>query len=247
MKQGQTKNPSGEKRTGLARVLSKMGYCSRTEAAELVRAGRVALNGEIRRDPETPVYMGKDRVEVDGAAVKATEKIYWMLHKPRGLVTTADDEKGRDTVYTLLPEGLPWMGPVGRLDMASEGLLLMTNDTEWAARITAPESHLEKTYHVQIGRMADDALLRKFEAGVTDDGELLKARRASLLRAGDKNCWIEVVLDEGKNRQIRRMVEAAGIEVLRLVRVAIGRLPLGDLPKGQARELTAEELRLFKF
>ncbi|MEZ0225910.1 MAG: pseudouridine synthase [Alphaproteobacteria bacterium] len=237
---------AGGKRTGLARVLSKMGYCSRTEAAELVRAGRVTLNGEVRRDPETPVYMGKDRVEVDGAAVKATEKIYWMLHKPRGLVTTADDEKGRDTVYTLLPEGLPWMGPVGRLDMASEGLLLMTNDTEWAARITAPESHLEKTYHVQIGRVADDVLLKKFEAGITDDGDLLKAKRASLLRTGDKNCWIEVVLDEGKNRQIRRMVESSGCEVLRLIRVAIGRLPLGDLPKGDARPLTPAELRLLQ-
>lgn len=246
MKQRKTQNAEGSKRTGLARVLSKMGHCSRTEAAELVRAGRVTLNGAVRRDPETPVYMGQDRVEVDGAALKAKEKIYWMLNKPRGLITTADDEKGRDTVYTLLPEGLPWMGPVGRLDMASEGLLLMTNDTEWAARITAPESHLEKTYHVQIVRMADDALLKKFEAGITDDGDLLKARRASLLRTGDKNCWIEVVLDEGKNRQIRRMVEASGCEVLRLIRVAIGRLLLGDLPKGEARPLTAEELRLFK-
>ncbi len=239
-------NADGEKRTGLARVLSKMGYCSRTEAAELVRAERVTLNGKVHRDPETPVSMGKDRVEVDGVAVKAAKKVYWMIHKPRGLVTTADDERGRETVYTLLPKGLPWMGPVGRLDMASEGLLLMTNDTAWAARITAPESHLEKTYHVQIDRVADGALLEKFEAGIRDEGELLKARRARLLRTGDKNCWIEIILDEGKNRQIRRMVEAANIEVLRLLRVAIGKLPLGDLPKGQARELTAAELRLLK-
>jgi 23S rRNA pseudouridine2605 synthase len=243
-KQVKTQNTAGEKRTGLARVLSKMGYCSRTEAAELVRAGRVTLNGEVRLDPETPVRMGKDRVEVDGAPLKEAHKVYWMLNKPRGIVTTADDEKGRETVYTLLPEGLPWMGPVGRLDMASEGLLLMTNDTEWAARITAPESHLEKTYHVQIGRVADEALLQKFESGIHDKGELLKASRARLLRAGDKNCWIEVVLEEGKNRQIRRMVESVGAPVLRLVRIAIGRLPLGDLPKGAARELTEAELRL---
>ncbi|TAL36910.1 MAG: rRNA pseudouridine synthase [Alphaproteobacteria bacterium] len=246
MKQRKMQNADGGKRTGLARVLSKMGYCSRTEAAELVRAGRVTLNGDVRRDPETPVYMGQDRVEVDGTLLKATDKIYWMLNKPRGLVTTADDEKGRDTVYTLLPEGLPWMGPVGRLDMASEGLLLMTNDTEWAARITAPESHLEKTYNVQIGRLADDALLERLEAGVLDEGELLKAKRARLLRSGDKNCWIEVVLEEGRNRQIRRMVEASGIEVLRLVRVAIGGLLLGDLPKGEARPLTPAELQLLK-
>jgi len=116
-------NDGGEKRTGLARVISKMGYCSRTKAAELVRAGRVTLNGQIYRDPETPVRMGRDRVEVDGAAIKATDKVYWMLNKPRGIVTTADDERGRETVYALLPEGLPWMGPVGRLDLASEGLL----------------------------------------------------------------------------------------------------------------------------
>lgn len=217
-----------------------MGYCSRSEAEGLVRAGRVALNGEVTLDPETPVRMGIDGVSVDGKTVQATSKVYWMLNKPRGIVTTADDEKGRDTVYTLLPQGLPWMGPVGRLDMDSEGLLLMTNDTEWANRITAPESHLEKTYHVQIGRAADAALLKRLEDGIDDGGEWLKAKRAGLL----KNGWLEIVLEEGKNRQIRRMAEASGAEVLRLVRVAIGGLELGDLPKGAARELTAAELRL---
>ncbi|MEZ0262024.1 MAG: pseudouridine synthase [Alphaproteobacteria bacterium] len=236
--------PDTTKRYGLARVLSKMGYCSRKAAEELVIAGRVALNGVVRTDPETPVRMGYDEISVDGKAVEAQTKVYWMLNKPRGLVTTADDEKGRETVYTLLPKGLPWMGPVGRLDMASEGLLLMTNDTEWANRITAPESHLEKTYHVQIGRVADQLLLERFETGVEDGGEVLKAKRASMLREGERNCWLEIVLEEGKNRQIRRMVEAAGIEVLRLVRVKIGRLELGELQKGAARELTAGELKL---
>ena len=235
---------TGQKRTGLARVLSKLGYCSRTEAAELIRAGRVSLNGEARFDPETPVRMGADRVAVDGRDVAAAEKIYWMMNKPPGIVTTADDERGRETVYSLLPPDAPWMGPVGRLDRASEGLLLLTNDTEWAARITAPESHVEKTYHVQIGRVPDAALLARLEAGVTDAGELLKARRAVLLRSGEKNGWLEIVLDEGKNRQIRRMLEVCGIETLRLVRVAIGNLPLGDLPKGGTRELTDAERRL---
>jgi 23S rRNA pseudouridine2605 synthase len=238
------KQERSDKRTGLARVLSKLGYCSRTEAAEIIRAGRVSLNGAVKRDPETPVLMGKDRVEVDGASLQAAEKIYWMMNKPRGIVTTADDEKGRETVYDFLPEGAPWMGPVGRLDKASEGLLLLTNDTEWAARITAPESHIEKTYHVQIGRVADDALLMRLSAGVEDEGELLKAARASLLRTGDKNSWIEIVLEEGKNRQIRRMLEVCGIETLALVRVAIGPLALGELPKGKVRELTKTELEL---
>ena len=244
MKNTVPSSPATQKRFGLARVLSKMGYCSRSEAEALVRAGRVALNGIVKTDPETPVRMGIDEVAVDGKDIKPVARVYWMLNKPRGLVTTADDEKGRETVYTLLPKGLPWMGPVGRLDMASEGLLLMTNDTEWANRITAPESHLDKTYHVHIGSAADEALLKKFETGIEDKGDLLKAKHASVLRADGENGWLEIVLDEGKNRQIRRMVEAAGIEVISLVRVKIGGLERGDLPKGAARELTPEELKL---
>jgi 23S rRNA pseudouridine2605 synthase len=188
--------------------------------------------------------MGKDRIEVDGVAVAQTERIYWMLNKPHGLVTTTDDESGRETVYTKLPDGLPWMGPVGRLDKASEGLLLFTNDSEWAARITAPESHLDKTYHVQIGALADGALLEALVKGLRcADGESLQAKGARLIREGRKNSWIEVVLDEGKNRQIRRMLESRGVEVLRLVRVSIGPLKLGDLPKGVARRLSADEKR----
>jgi len=216
-----------EKKTGLARALSKMGFCSRSEAAELIRGGRVKLNGAVRRDAETPVRLGRDRIEVDGRGVKAAQKVYWMLNKPRGIVTTAEDEQGRETVYELLPRGMPWMGPVGRLDKASEGLLLMTNDTEWAAHVTAPESHLDKMYHVQIGAAANDSLLARLEAGISEGGDVLKAKRARMLRTGEKNCWLAIVLDEGKNRQIRRMLEGCGVEVLRLIRVAIGPLQLG--------------------
>lgn len=236
-----TRHGKADRKVGLARALSKMGYCSRRAAAELIRAGRVRLNGTTPRNPETPVRLGRDRIEVDGAEVAPAQKLYWILNKPRGLVTTADDEQGRETVYARLPAGLPWMGPVGRLDEASEGLLLFTNDSEWAARITAPESHLDKTYHVQIAAVADEALLRKLRNGVQADGELLRANAARLIRGGDKNSWVEIVLDEGKNRQIRRMLEACGIEVLRLIRVAIGPLLLGSLGKGTARELTAHE------
>lgn len=219
-----------------------MGFCSRSEAFELIRAGRVRLKGTIAKNPEAPVRLGKDRIEVDGAEVVRAEKVYWMLNKPRSLVTTADDEKGRQTVYTKLPKGLPWMGPVGRLDKASEGLLLFTNDTEWAARITAPESHLAKRYHVQIGAVADEELLRALKAGVkVGQEEVFRATRARRIREGEKNSWIEIVLDEGKNRQIRRMLEACGVEVLRLIRVAIGPLELGKLGKGEARELTPAE------
>jgi 23S rRNA pseudouridine2605 synthase len=228
--------------SGLARALSKLGFCSRAQAASLIRAGKIRVNGVVRRDPETPVRLGKDRVDIDGQQIKAAAKIYLALNKPRGLVTTASDEQGRDTVYALLGADLPWIAPVGRLDKASEGVLLLTNDSEWAARITAPETHLDKTYHVQIGKIGDAALLEALKNGVrTKEGETLRVKGASLLRRGERNSWLEIILDEGKNRHIRRMLETLGIEVLRLIRVAIGPLVLGDLAKGAVRQLTAEE------
>ena len=229
------------RRIGLARALSKLGYCSRSEAFTLIRAGRVKLNGAVRRNPEAPVSLGRDRILVDGHALAASTPLYLMLNKPRGVVTTAADEKERRTVYDCLPAGLPWLAPVGRLDKASEGLLLLTNDSEWAARITAPESHLDKTYHVQIGTVADAAVLRALEKGVTVDGERLGVKGVGVVRQGRRNAWLDVVLDEGKNRHIRRLLAALDVEVLRLVRVAIGPLALGDLPKGSSRPLTPEE------
>jgi 23S rRNA pseudouridine2605 synthase len=236
------------RKIGLARALSKLGYCSRSRAAELIRGGRVRLNGGLRRDPETPVRLEKDHIEVDDRAVEARRKIYLMMNKPRGVVTTASDEKDRETVYAVLAnvdESLPWLAPVGRLDKASEGLLLLTNDSEWGGRIAAPETHLEKTYHVQIDTVADEKLIAALVRGVTcEGGDFLRASRVRQLRSGEKNCWVEIVLDEGKNRQIRRMLAALGIEVLRLVRVGIGPLQLGDLAKGAFRALNKEEKKM---
>ena len=232
------------KRVGLARALSKLGYCSRSRAIELICAGRVQLNGAIRRDPETPVYVDRDRIEVDHRIVGEVAKVYLMLNKPRGVVTTASDERGRDTVYSCLSAGLPWVAPVGRLDKASEGLLLLTNDSEWAARISDPETHLDKTYHVQVGAMVDATLVTAMTNGVRAvNGEVLRAKQARMLRSGQMNTWLEIVLDEGKNRQIRRMLEVSDIEVLRLVRVAVGPLVLGKLAKGNCRRLSSEEKR----
>jgi 23S rRNA pseudouridine2605 synthase len=231
-------------RVGLARALSKLGYCSRSRATELIRAGRVQLNGATRRDPETPVHVDRDRIEVDRRIVGAEKKVYLMLNKPRGIVTTASDEKGRETIYSCLSEGLPWVAPVGRLDKASEGLLLLTNDSEWGARISDPETHLDKTYHVQVGAVVDETLLTAMSNGVrAGNGEVLRAKQARILRSGQKNTWLEIVLDEGKNRQIRRMLEVSDIAVLRLVRVAVGPVVLGKLAKGNCRTLSSEEKR----
>jgi 23S rRNA pseudouridine2605 synthase len=227
---------------GLARALSKLGYCSRSEAFDLIRAGRVRLNGATLREPEAPVRLERDRIEVDSQRMAIAAKIYLMLNKPRGTVTTASDEKDRKTVYAFLDSALPWVAPVGRLDKASEGLLLLTNDSEWAAQVLSPESHLDKTYHVQIGKVADAGLLEAMSKGVrTKDGDHLRVGSVGILRGGKRNTWLEIILNEGKNRHIRRMLAELGIEVLRLVRIAIGPLPLGQLPKGSVRPLTAEE------
>ena len=228
---------------GLARVLSKLGHCSRAQGEALVRAGRVTLDGRVVLDPEHRTDPARAAIAVDGAPLRAHAPVHLMLNKPRGLVTTRDDPEGRPTVFSCL-EGLdlPHVAPVGRLDKASEGLLLFTNDTAFADRLTDPARHLDKTYHVQIDRHPDDALLARFEAGIVDRGERLALKRAGVLRAGERTAWLEVVLDEGRNRQIRRVLAAFEIETLRLVRVAVGPLALGDLAKGAVRALTPAEV-----
>ncbi|MDC8012095.1 pseudouridine synthase [Tahibacter soli] len=231
-----------EPRHGVARAISRRGWCSRSAAAELVRAGRVAVNGRAVRDPEHPTSP-RDRIAVDGVEVAAAPTVWLMLNKPRGYVTTASDERGRDTVYALIDDpALPWLAPVGRLDQASEGLLLFTNDSAAAARLAAPESHVDKTYHVQVDRIPDEALLARLTDRATDGA----AKTCRVLRAGEKNAWLEIVLDEGRNRQIRRLLGAHGVAVLRLVRVAIGGLALGDLPKARWRALDDADLALLK-
>lgn len=236
------KQPS--KRTGLARALSKLGFCSRSRGRELVQAGRVRLNGRTCRDPDHWIDLGRDRIQIDSEAVQAAPKVYLMLNKPRGLVTTAADERERSTVFECFQgTDLPKISAVGRLDMASEGLLLFTNDTAWAEIITSPESQVEKTYHVQIDRLADETLIRCLQQGRRVEADFLAAKRVSTLRRGSRNSWLEIVLAEGKNRHIRRLLSAYGIRVMRLVRVAIGPLVLGELAKGQFRHLTAAEVR----
>jgi 23S rRNA pseudouridine2605 synthase len=236
-------------RFGVARVLSKRGVCSRTQAQVLVRAGRVGVNGRVIRDPEFPLDADA-AITLDGKKIAAAEKVYIALNKPRGAVTTASDERDRSTVYDVLRDAGfaldAWIAPVGRLDKASEGLLLLTNDSGWAASLTDPVSHIDKTYHVQIDALPETPLLQKLRTGAMVDGERLAAKSIEILRRGEKNAWLAIVLDEGRNRHIRKLLAAHGVGVLRLIRVAIGSLALGDLAKGRWRELTSAEVTVLR-
>lgn len=230
-------------RHGVARAISKRGLGSRTQAAQWVREGRVRVNGKVVRDAEFPVRPALDRIEVDGKESVAAQRVVLMLNKPRGLVSTRQDERGRETVYRCFAgAALPWLAPVGRLDKASEGLLLFSNDPAWAARISDPKSGPEKTYHVQVDCLPDPSLLAAIQRGVVVDDERLSAVSVQLLRSGARNAWLELVLQEGRNRQIRRLLAAFDVAVLRLVRVAVGPLLLGALPKGQWRMLSLQEI-----
>lgn len=257
---------------GLARVLSKLGYCSRSEAAKLILLGRVSLNGRICRNPEQATRAEQDLVAVDGMPVEPEQKVYILLNKPHGLLTTEVDERGRATVFSCVPSAAErhgQVGPekallsrgkpaatkfrlpghlssVGRLDQASEGLMLFSNDNEWADQLTSPTRHIDKTYHVQINVVADDALCARLQSGVQSEGESLAAKQVSVLQSGEKHSWLEVVLDEGRNRQIRRLLKACGIEILRLIRTTVGPITLGPLAKGQWRHLTAKEVAAFR-
>lgn len=239
---------------GVARVISKRGFCSRSIAENLVREGRVSLRGKIVRDPETPAYEN-DEIAVDGAPVEAAQKFYFAMNKPRGIVTTASDEKGRRTVMDLFREQyaklfpgkpVPHISPVGRLDAASEGLLLFTNDTQWADALLdprAPKAHI-KIYRVQVAGKPSAADLAKMEAGFNvpprvfgESEEFMHAERAVLHSEGEKNCWLEITLSEGKNREIRRMLAHLGYEVMRLVRIQFDKYTLDDLKPGEIRPL----------
>lgn len=247
---------------GVARVISKRGYCSRSKAEMLVREGRVTLNGRVVRDPDTPARE-TDEIIINGQRIEANAKVYFMMNKPRGIVTTASDEKGRTTVMEVFAEEYrklfpgkepPHISPVGRLDAASEGLLLFSNDTEWANRILEPKAepasiaspaarndipqHI-KIYRVQTKGKPTTDDLKKMEEGFTvpprvfgESEEFMHAQRAVLHAEGEKNCWLEITLTEGKNREIRRMLAHLGYEVLRLVRIQIDDFVLGDLKPG---------------
>jgi len=227
----------------LDRALSRLGFCSRTEAEGWIRAGRVRVNGRAQTDPGAWVEIGRDRITVDNKPLFAGRKRYVLLYKPKGYLTTWRDPQGRPTVYDLLGKTREWIFPVGRLDLDTSGLLLMTNDSEFAEMVTNPEFHVPKTYLVKTSTLLDDSQLAALRRGVElKDGP---TRPAEVVRLRDSSgrTFLEITITEGRNRQVRRMIEAVGSKVLKLVRTAIGPIRIGRLEIGKWRELTAEEVR----
>jgi 23S rRNA pseudouridine2605 synthase len=227
----------------LERALSKLGLASRTEARRLIAAGRVSVNGRVERDPLAPVVPEESRVAIDGVAREAAPCRFLLLHKPRGVVTTRRDPEGRPTVFDLLGNAGDGLAAVGRLDLASSGLLLLTNDTRLADWLTSPASAVPRVYLVTVrGEVTDDEA-KRLEAGVTEGGEKVSARSAVVRKRSRRESHLVVTLAEGRNREIRRLCAAVGHEVTRLRRVAFGGLELGDLAPGRWRELSVEDLR----
>ena len=239
--------PAGKKRPlkTLERVLSKAGIGSRVEARNWVHAGRVKVNGAIVRDPDRWLDMERDRVRVDDTPLVARERIYLLLYKPTGYLTTYKDPQGRPTVYDLVRDAGTYLSPVGRLDLDTSGLLIMTNDNRFAERVTNPASHVPKTYLVKASQRLTDAQLQQLRDGIElTDGP---TRPATVTRVRDsaKYTHFEITLTEGRNRQVRRMVECLGARVLKLVRVRIGAISIGTLPIGKWRMLTRAEVEAF--
>lgn len=232
----------GSKAT-LDRALSKLGFASRSAAIQMIRSGRVRVGGKVIKDPEHWVRWEEERIEVDGSEVKAARKAYLALHKPRRLVTTLRDEKGRPTVYDCLGEFRSWVFPIGRLDRDTSGLLLFTNDTAFGDAISDPKTGLPKTYIVKIRGRLDAQALERLKQGI-DLGNGVPTLPASVreIRPSEKGSWLEVTIVEGRNRQIRRMFEALGQKAERLLRVRIGPLELGPMPPGTFRELDSSEV-----
>lgn len=230
-------------RKTLDRVISKAGLGSRTEARRWIAARRVAVNGRTVTDPEHWIDPGKDRIAFDGAPIRAAAKVYLLLYKPKGYLTTYDDPKGRKTVYDLLPDRDRFVFPVGRLDLDTSGLLILTNDSAFAERLANPDGEVPKTYQVKASSHLGDEQLQRLREGVDlKDGPTRPARVTRLREAGGRTVF-EITITEGRNRQVRRMVEAAGAKVLKLVRVAIGDVRIGDLPIGKTRPLIPAEIR----
>lgn len=230
----------------LERVLSKAGAGSRVDARGWIRAGRVKVNGQVVRDPDTWIDMGRDRVRLDGRPLQVRERTYLLLYKPTGYLTTYRDPKGRPTVYDLIADLGTFVSPVGRLDLDTSGLLLMTNDNQLAERVTNPASHVPKTYLVKASMRLTDEQLQQLRDGVELADGPTRPARVRRVRDSEKYTHLEITLTEGRNRQVRRMIEALGAAVLKLVRVKIGSISIGTLPIGKWRLLTDREVQTLR-
>ena len=227
----------------LERLFSRAGIGSRTEARSWIGNGRVRVNGKVVRNPDHWVDLELDRVSLDGKPLQSARKTYLLMYKPRGYLTTYKDPESRPTVYDLLPESSPWVVPVGRLDLDTSGLLLLTNDTRFADDVASPERKIPKTYLVKAAsRLSDEQLTRLRDGVQLADGPTRPAL-VERVRDSEKYTYLEISITEGRNRQVRRMLEAVDSKVLKLVRIAIGPLRIGALPIGSTRELTPEEVR----
>ncbi len=227
----------------LERVLSKAGVGSRTEARKWIAEGRVRVNGHVVTDPDEWIDLQRDRVAFDGKPLRKMERTYLLLYKPKGYLTTYRDPQGRPTIYDLLPDRDRYLFPVGRLDLETSGLLILTNDTAFAERLTNPDYKVPKTYLVKASKHLSDEQLDQLRNGVIlRDGVTRPALVQRLRESGGKTVF-EITITEGRNRQVRRMVEALDAKVLKLVRVSIGPIRIGDLEIGKARKLTAAEIK----
>ena len=227
----------------LDRVLSRFGIASRTASLEFIRAGRLKVNGKVERDPERWVWPERDVVHLDGKRLRPVPRIYLLLYKPKGVITSHGDPDGRRTIYDLLGASGRWVAPVGRLDKDTSGLLLLTNDTEFGHMVMSPESQVPKTYMAKLNALMSDEVIGRLASGVEmKRGDLARPRSVRRLEDRGKYTWLEIVLTEGKNREVRRMIEAVGFKVLKLVRTRIGPLTLEGLEVGKWRPLTRPEI-----
>jgi pseudouridine synthase len=227
----------------LDRVLSRLGLASRTSARQVINAGRLKVNGRVVRDPELWVQPDRDSLQLDGKRLKPTRKAYLLFYKPKGVITSHGDPAGRKTVYEYLGDIGKWVSPVGRLDKDTSGLLLLTNDTHFADHVTNPQSKISKTYLVKVSGILSEEIVAKLNAGVEmKRGDFASPISVRRLEDRGKYTRLEVVLAEGKNREVRRMIEAVGFKVLKLVRTRLGPLTLAGLEVGKWRELTPSEV-----
>jgi pseudouridine synthase len=227
----------------LERVFSKAGLGSRTDARGWIGAGRVRVNGKVVENPDHWVDLEKDRVTLDGKPIEAAAPTYILLYKPKGFLTTWRDPEGRPTIYDLAADAGTWLSPVGRLDLDTSGLLLLTNDTAFAERVTNPDHRVPKTYQVKAATLLRDEQLDTLRRGVELGDGPTRPAEVKRLRDGPKHTHLEITIAEGRNRQVRRMLEAVDSKVSKLVRTAIGPIRIGSLEIGKWRHLTPDEIR----